>query len=1186
MSGQDVSGVGISFRMHGLSAKKGFSVVRVSPGGPSDGSGIEAGDTLESVDGEQVEWMSFEELASRLSGPHSSQVALAFSRARANSASPYEFEVAITRGSKPRPPQPNHYPQPIYLSQPHSAPPPPQNQQQQQQRMHASQPHAPPPRASPQPSSVKLPHQAPGRDYQTVYIQRVMPPDGTVAPEGQVGIGVQFTTTDSQTYFSVVNLREGGGAARSGTIKRGDYICSIDGVDCRGRKVEEVVAMIRGPVGSTVSVGILRNTAPTSPGPAPAALQPSSMGAGGNLYSSGGANMYATGESQQSLLRVQTQPAEVPQAGPTKIVPLTRQATPGKPQAGVGIQWTKDERSGILVVKALVEGGPAHRSSTVVPGDSLLAVDGAPVTGMAYEHVVGMIRGVEGTVVHLALRPGEVRPRAAPPAAAYMMVVDEKDAPTMAEEARLARLVRLTNQSWGDTLVLWVVHALVFATFWLLLTFNGSIPLDWNLNQNFLGDGVLAAWSMQGYFYALAPIGALFGLFVLYLLALLFSTLQLGRLATHYIFGNRAGLVSLAIYGNIFVAGSALLLYFYLARPECCDVVYTATEEAWSLFLPIIMAPMTGGIVLFFIWALIEIVCTDTAGHTRNLRRSIFPVADIGVLVACGALFIAAEVLFWLRVDGTVTFNWLLVSTPLHALVVLILVWSIVSGVTADLRLNPVAARRLAATGVIDSLTFGVIEVFVFIKLEYPLWVSAWGWYLVVPLAFMGGCYTVWLIWDIVSLFACPHDPPQPHDFFEAKAQAFIAPGHTNDVSARITWPVPGPTDGRPEPPAEYKVELQENGTWTVKYFGSESVVTIAGLSSGAPAVLRVSAFGGGAGRGVMNVLSKLDVPERVDVVHSGAALPGTAQQSPPSPSFAPVMITVEPPSPYASASQVQLQPTQVASEPRPSYYQSPPIPPMPPIVQERQFPAAPQMPAPPPPQHAPPTGVGGVTGPLFLKDLQPAGDGGLFGVFEWLHQKHFAANILDLELVTAGDGSETHDYTMVYAGAENVVRIYNILPGSYYRMRLRAGDFEDNDLKTVVERCILPFATPSLAHLATDGSAASNAVALGAAGPPNYNLFGSGQSLRAVPLQQLREPSPTLAHPHIFLPPSGGQSAAEARLHVARTIAANVPVVLPTTSQPSAPSYQGSMAPNGNTQGMIVPYGYSSGYSSQGRRV
>lgn len=27
MSGQDVSGVGISFRMHGLSAKKGFSVL-------------------------------------------------------------------------------------------------------------------------------------------------------------------------------------------------------------------------------------------------------------------------------------------------------------------------------------------------------------------------------------------------------------------------------------------------------------------------------------------------------------------------------------------------------------------------------------------------------------------------------------------------------------------------------------------------------------------------------------------------------------------------------------------------------------------------------------------------------------------------------------------------------------------------------------------------------------------------------------------------------------------------------------------------------------------------------------------------------------------------------------------------------------------------------------------------------
>jgi len=39
--------------------------------------------------------MSFEELASRLSGTHTSEVALAFSRARPTSTQPYEFEVAI-----------------------------------------------------------------------------------------------------------------------------------------------------------------------------------------------------------------------------------------------------------------------------------------------------------------------------------------------------------------------------------------------------------------------------------------------------------------------------------------------------------------------------------------------------------------------------------------------------------------------------------------------------------------------------------------------------------------------------------------------------------------------------------------------------------------------------------------------------------------------------------------------------------------------------------------------------------------------------------------------------------------------------------------------------------------------------------------------------------------------------------
>ena len=36
-----------------------------------------------------------------------------------------------------------------------------------------------------------------------------------------------------------------------------------------------------------------------------------------------------------------------------------------------------------------IDGQRSHRSKNVIPGDVLLAVDGTPVTGVAYEHVVG-----------------------------------------------------------------------------------------------------------------------------------------------------------------------------------------------------------------------------------------------------------------------------------------------------------------------------------------------------------------------------------------------------------------------------------------------------------------------------------------------------------------------------------------------------------------------------------------------------------------------------------------------------------------------------------------------------------------------------------------------------------------------------------------------------------------------------
>ncbi len=67
---------------------------------------------------------------------------------------------------------------------------------------------------------------------------------------------------------------------------------------------------------------------------------------------------------------------------------------------GVGLQL---DGSGPSVRVAKVnEGGPAERAG-VLAGDVLVAVDGAPTTGVPLQQTVGRIRGPAGTEVRLTL---------------------------------------------------------------------------------------------------------------------------------------------------------------------------------------------------------------------------------------------------------------------------------------------------------------------------------------------------------------------------------------------------------------------------------------------------------------------------------------------------------------------------------------------------------------------------------------------------------------------------------------------------------------------------------------------------------------------------------------------------------------------------------------------------------------
>jgi C-terminal processing protease CtpA/Prc len=74
------------------------------------------------------------------------------------------------------------------------------------------------------------------------------------------GIGaVLAKDTAAQTIF-VANVLPGLGAARAG-LKQNDIISEVDGLSVYGKDLHDVVAMIRGPVGSSVEISVVRDPA-------------------------------------------------------------------------------------------------------------------------------------------------------------------------------------------------------------------------------------------------------------------------------------------------------------------------------------------------------------------------------------------------------------------------------------------------------------------------------------------------------------------------------------------------------------------------------------------------------------------------------------------------------------------------------------------------------------------------------------------------------------------------------------------------------------------------------------------------------------------------------------------------------------------------------------------------------------
>jgi len=72
---------------------------------------------------------------------------------------------------------------------------------------------------------------------------------------------------------------------------------------------------------------------------------------------------------------------------------------------GIGVEMRQED--GQFVISKVTKGGPAERGG-LLPGDSLVQVDGNATQGKSFQELISLVRGKEGTEVSLQLkRPGE-----------------------------------------------------------------------------------------------------------------------------------------------------------------------------------------------------------------------------------------------------------------------------------------------------------------------------------------------------------------------------------------------------------------------------------------------------------------------------------------------------------------------------------------------------------------------------------------------------------------------------------------------------------------------------------------------------------------------------------------------------------------------------------------------------------
>jgi len=273
---------------------------------------------------------------------------------------------------------------------------------------------------------------------------------GSGKPGEITGVGISFQATKSGGHMIVTRLVPHGPADLSKQIRVGDAILGVNNLAVQGKRIPEVVALIKGAPRSVVvfklqhtTIGMdtlsqgsssLYNSASSymamkgpgyesiprapalssgsappmsAPGSAPPMSAPDSGGLHGvvqmgnaPLEWQGSAPPVSRGGSAGPML-----PTEGVGVSGFRVVRLRRKILNpafGPSIGGVGIAFERDQ-TGNHTVCSLSPGGTAAESGKILVGDKLLSVDGVPTQGLSVQQVSEMIRGKQDTDVALTL---------------------------------------------------------------------------------------------------------------------------------------------------------------------------------------------------------------------------------------------------------------------------------------------------------------------------------------------------------------------------------------------------------------------------------------------------------------------------------------------------------------------------------------------------------------------------------------------------------------------------------------------------------------------------------------------------------------------------------------------------------------------------------------------------------------